>query len=254
MENEGQYENKKNTKSRKAVKIIFNVLFYLVMVVFIAVLIFSFVQKIAGNDSYLFFGLKGMIVQTGSMSFKYDAEFLEGHDNQLKVDDLVFTRRIEEDEEIEIYDIVTFKLGDATVIHRVVDIQIDSVTGQKLYITRGDATPENDSAKTREQLTGIYVFSLGQFGVAIKFLQSVYGIIALIACIAILAIASLIIRYMKNEQPKNDKDTPRNDSEFSADSLEPSENDNEESLEPSEDDNEDSLESFENVAQNDFKE
>lgn len=243
MENEGQYENKKNTKSRKAVKIIFNVLFYLVMLFFIAVLIFSFVQKIAGNDSYPFFGLKGMIVQTGSMSFKYDAEFLEGHDNQLKVDDLVFTRRIKDDEEMEVYDIVTFKLGDATVIHRVVDIQIDPVTGQKLYITRGDATPENDSAKTMEQLTGIYVFSLGQFGVLIKFLQSVYGIIALIACIAILAIASLIIRYMKNEQPKKDKDTPRDDGESSADSLEPSEMEND-----------DSLESFEEVAQNDLNE
>ncbi len=253
MKNEGQYENKKNTKARKAVKIIFNVLFYLVMVVFIAVLIFSFVQKIAGNDSYPFFGFRGMIVRTGSMSFKYDTEFLEGHDNQLKVNDLVFTRQIKDDEEIEVYDIVTFKLGDATVIHRVVDIQIDSVTGQKLYITRGDATPDNDSAKTREQLTGIYAFSLGQFGVVINFLQSVYGIIALIACIAILAIASLIIRYMKNEQPKNDKDTPRDDSESFADSLESSEKNDADSFEPSEEGNE-SLELSEDVSQSDFKE
>lgn len=206
MKNKVQYENKKNTRSQKAVKIIFNGLFYLVMVFFIAVLVFSLVQKASGNDAYPFFGFKGMIVQTGSMSFKYDTEFLDGHNEQFKINDLVFTRRIKDDEEIEIYDIVTFNLGNNTVIHRVVDIQIDSNTGQKLYITRGDASPENDSAKTREQLTGIYSFSLGQLGVVIKFFQSVYGIVALIACIAILSIASLILRYVKNESSTNSSD------------------------------------------------
>ena len=207
MEKQSQYGNKKseNKKKKRVGRIILNVIFYLIMVIFIAVLIFSLVEKISGKDIYPFFGYRGMIVESGSMSFKNEdhKEFLEGHDEQFKINDFVFTRRLKDGEEPDVYDIVTFKLGNETVIHRVVEIKFDSVTGEKLYVTRGDAAPDNDSPKKIEDITGIYCFSMGQFGVVVKFFKSSYGIIALIACLTIIAITSLILNYLK-KKPEND--------------------------------------------------
>ena len=207
MEKQSQYGNKKseNKKKKRVGRIILNGIFYLIMVIFIAVLIFSLVEKISGKDIYPFFGYRGMIVKSGSMSFKYEdyKEFLEGHDEQFKINDFVFTRRLKDGEEPDVYDIVTFKIGNETVIHRVVEIKFDSVTGEKLYVTRGDAAPKSDSPKKIEDITGIYCFSMGQFGVVVKFFKSSYGIIALIACLTIIAITSLILNYLK-KKPENE--------------------------------------------------
>ncbi len=207
MEKQSQYGNKKseNKKKKSVGRIILNVIFYLIMVIFIAVLIFSLVEKISGKDIYPFFGYRGMIVKSGSMSFKYEdyKEFLEGHDEQFKINDFVFTRRLKDGEEPDVYDIVTFKIGNETVIHRVVEIKYDAVTGEKLYVTRGDAAPKSDSPKKIEDITGIYCFSMGQFGVVVKFFKSSYGIIALIACLTIIAITSLILNYLK-KKPENE--------------------------------------------------
>ena len=207
MEKQSQYGNKKseNKKKKRVGRIILNVIFYLIMVIFIAVLIFSLVEKISGKDIYPFFGYRGMIVKSGSMSFKYEdyKEFLEGHDEQFKINDLVFTRRLKDGEEPDVYDIVTFKIGNETVIHRVVEIKFDSVTGEKLYVTRGDAAPKSDSPKKIEDITGIYCFSMGQFGVVVKFFKNIYWIIFFFFFLTIIAITSLILNYLK-KKPENE--------------------------------------------------
>lgn len=192
------------TNTKKVGKIVLNVLFYIVMLFFIIVLFFSLVQRLSGKDVYPFLGYRGMIVESGSMSFKCEEnkEFLEGHDEQMKVRDLVFTRKLKEGEEPQVYDIVTFKMGEATVIHRVVEIYTDPTTGQTMYVTQGDARPERDAPKSLDQITGIYVGSLGQFGVFIDFMQSSFGIIAIIACVAIILIAKVILNYVHEEKEK----------------------------------------------------
>ncbi len=233
-----QYESKKITNAKKVGKIVLNVLFYIVMLFFIVVLVFSFIQKLSGKDVYPFFGYRGMIVESGSMSFKCaeNAEFLEGHDEQMQVRDLVFTRKLKEGEAPEVYDIVTFKMGDATVIHRVVEIYTDPTTGQTMYVTQGDARPERDAPKSLNQITGIYVGSLGQFGVVIDFLQSAFGIVALIAVIAIILITKVILNYVHEEKDKVEtkKDTDSaerdNNTEDCSDAVDIEENATEESL------------------------
>lgn len=202
MANKDQHNSNNQSKSKKVGKIIGNILFYIVMAFIIVVLVFSFVQKVKGEDNYPFFGYRGMLVETGSMSFKCaeNAEFLKGHDEQMKELDLVFTRKLKEGEKPEVYDIVTFKLGNATVIHRVVEIYTDPISGQVMYVTQGDARPERDAPKTIDQITGIYAGSLGQFGVVIDFLQSSFGIVAIIACIAIALIAKVLMNYAKEKE------------------------------------------------------
>lgn len=204
MTDKSQYNSKKTTNTKKAGKIIFNILFYIVMLFFIIVLVFSLVQRLSGKDVYPFFGYRGMIVESGSMSFKCEEnkEFLEGHDEQMQIRDLVFTRKLKEGETPEVYDIVTFKMGEATVIHRVVEIYTDPTTGKTMYVTQGDARPERDAPKSLDQITGIYVGSLGQFGVFIDFMQSSFGIIAIIVCVAILLIAKVIMNYVRETSKK----------------------------------------------------
>lgn len=237
MANKDQHNSNNRSKSKKVGKIIGNILFYIVMAFVIVVLVFSFIQKVKGEDNYPFFGYRGMLVETGSMSFKCaeNAEFLKGHDEQMKERDLVFTRKLKEGEKPEVYDIVTFKLGNATVIHRVVEIYTDPISGQVMYVTQGDARPERDAPKTLDQITGIYVGSLGQFGVVVDFLQSSFGIVAIIACIAIALIAKVLMNYAKEKENLKEQNGESEEKEQSEENeelpIKEEEISNEESLE-----------------------
>lgn len=218
--NSSQYENKDNVtqqqkinNTKKVVKIIADVLFYVVLALLIVVLICFAVDKFSGEETYPFFGCRGMVVLSNSMSFKNSEfeDFLSGHDEQFAKGDLVFTRKLKKGEELQVYDIVTFKKGNLTVIHRIVDIYDEN--GVTYYVTRGDAVPESgtDSAKTIDQITGVYVSSWGKVGIVVKFVQSIYGILAIILCLTILTIAYIIMKYMNNERNKKQNTNQKND-------------------------------------------
>ncbi len=204
--NDSPNRTQKLKKVLKVVNIVADVLFYVLLAVIIVVLICFAVDKFSGEESYPFFGFRGMIVQTGSMSFKYDEEFLKGHDEQFQEGDLVFTRKLRKDEELKVYDIVTFKMGKATVIHRIVDIYEEG--GTTYYVTKGDATPPEgiDSPKTIDQITGVYASNWGRFGVVVEFIKSKYGVLSIIVCLTVLIIAYLILQYGKNERKKAEKE------------------------------------------------
>ena len=47
-------------------------------------------------------------------------------------------------ENIQVGDIIQYRFGDITIVHRVVEIKYDSY-GEKEYITKGDNNPEVDT-------------------------------------------------------------------------------------------------------------
>lgn len=195
-------QNKKDGK--KVVNIIADVLFYVVFALLVVVLIWFVVDKFSGEETYPFFGYRGMVVSSDSMSFKNNEfkDFLEGHDEQFKKNDLIFTRKLKKDETLQVYDIVTFKMGKKIVIHRIVDIYEEN--GVKYYVTRGDAVPSDgtDTRKTIDQITGVYASNWGQIGLVIKFFQSLYGVLAIIICLTVLIITFIVLKFIKNQPPK----------------------------------------------------
>lgn len=212
-ESKDKAKTKKNKKkAKKLVNIVADVLLYILLALLVVVLICTAVDKFSGEEVYPFFGYRGMIVLSNSMSFKNGEfqDFLAGHDEQFSKDDLVFTRRLRKGEELKVYDIVTFKMGDIAVIHRIVDIYEQN--GVTYYVTRGDAIPKDgtDSAKTIDQITGVYACSWGKIGLVVKFFQSVFGVLAIILCLTIISIAWLIIKYGIKEQNKSRKGGSKN--------------------------------------------
>lgn len=204
---EPQEKTEKNKKAKKVVNIIADVLFYVVLALLVVVLVCFFVDKFSGEETYPFFGFRGMVVRSNSMSFKNEEfkDFLAGHDEQFEKDDLIFTRKLKKGEELKVYDIVTFKNGNMTVIHRIVEIyEKDGVT---YYVTRGDATPEEgtDSPKTIDQITGVYASNWGKIGKVVNFVQSLYGVLALILCLTIVIIAFVVMKFVIKENEKNKK-------------------------------------------------
>lgn len=83
-------------------------------------------------------------------------------------------------------DIVAFKKGEITVVHRIV-----KETGEG-YVTKGD---NNDVADPgilqKENITGRYLFSIPGIGYAISYTQTLDGMIILITTISVFILLGL---------------------------------------------------------------
>ena len=202
---------KKKVDGKKVAIIIFNVIFYVIIALIFASAVWGLVCKFTGEDTYSFFGFKLYRVATPSMSRVNDeySEFLEGHTEQMQVGDLILIRNLKEDENPKVYDIVTFRMGGKTIVHRVVDVDDEGVW----YTTRGDANNNTDGERTRDEFTGTYVANLGGFaGDLVGFIQSWYGVAAMAGCgfviFAVLFVLELLRRKEKAKEALEDtKDT-----------------------------------------------
>jgi len=112
----------KNTKKNgnKALDIISTIIVILLFLFGATCLIFSF----TGNSLYLF-GTRFDVCLTDSMSVKNEQniEFLNDYDDQIQPFDLVVSKKVEKDEDLNIGDIVVYNNPNiGTDCHRVVDI------------------------------------------------------------------------------------------------------------------------------------
>lgn len=203
--------NTRSSNKKKTVKIILNVFFYAILSIIIAVLIYGIVLKKRGDQSFYVFGYRAMIVSSDSMSSKHKdyVEFLEGHNEQMQIGDLVITRKIRDDDELKIYDIVTFIDGEGrTVIHRIVKEEIWG-NGKHVYTTRGDANGYNDALRARTQYEDLYVTNVHAAGKVIRALQNPAIILGIcIGAIFLFLIAYLIKTIIKNRRERIKANTP----------------------------------------------
>lgn len=122
---------------------------FLVMMILVCIVIFM-----AGNGNVPYiFGYRVLQVMTDSMS------------PTISDQTCIVIRKVEQ-EEIEVGDIITFTSQAPDIkgylnTHRVYDIVEDSVSGETLYITMGDAVTEPDAYPVRyEDIAGEYVREL----------------------------------------------------------------------------------------------
>ena len=89
------------------------------------------------------------VVKSDSMSYKAEKNtYLKenGLDDQLQTFDLIVTRRIPREKDLQLYDVVVYQQEDTYVIHRIVEIEEpnDYHPNQRWFYTQGDAIPAKD--------------------------------------------------------------------------------------------------------------
>ncbi len=169
------------------IKKILKAIFWIILV-FIATYstIIIFQKIIWKNKTPSFFGYKNFIVLTGSM------------EPTLNIGDIVF---VKETTDIKEQDIVSFKINNAVITHRIVEIKKENE--KNIYITKGDANSGNDiEALSIRDIEGKYRFKIPFLGNVILFFQKPIGIISLFL---IFAVFIVITSVKSNKDPKHMK-------------------------------------------------
>ena len=137
-------------------------------------IVFSFIGIVLGLFVYTQ-NAKGLLKDKMPMPFGYGMSVvLSGSmESRLSVDDLVI---IKATDNYKVNDIVLFQDGNSLVIHRIIEIDGDTVT------TKGDANNTADEPINKSQIKGVLVYDIAGFGAVVKILkQPVFVILVLAA-------------------------------------------------------------------------
>lgn len=130
------------------------------------------------------FGITPVVVLSGSMEPTYS------------VGDLLYYKKV--DRELEVGDVITYRLDDALVTHRIVDIQ-----GSE-YITQGDANEARDlNPVLQDSIVGIPVFSIPMIGYYIYFVNNN---LYLVGIVVVILLSEFLLSNIKTfDIDKNEK-------------------------------------------------
>ena len=133
-------------------------------------------------------GITPMVVQSGSMSGS-----AEGH---IEVGDLIFVGKADP-AQLKEGDVIAFMQGSIVMTHRIVEIQTDE-SGQRVFITKGDANNAEDQAPvTEERLVGIYQSRIPKVGDVVMFFQTPLG---MLLCIGVPLLAFIIYDVIRRQK------------------------------------------------------
>ena len=171
-------------------KIIFS-LIYSLFVLFVVFVVGVSISYRVNNETLFIGDSTYFTVKTESMaSIHEDNDYiLENNlEDQIPQYSLITIEKVKDINDIEVYDILAFRVNDVVYVHRVIDIIFDN--GDIYFTLKGDANPTSLLIETKvneEQIIGIYNGNNSLFmGIAITYLQSEIGLIALFMSIAFL--------------------------------------------------------------------
>lgn len=187
-------EKKEISKTKRIISVICTVL-TAVIFVFVALILINMIVCRTQNKPVNFFGTSFAVVQTNSM----EPEIMTG-------DLIVF--KATEYSEIAVGDNVVFKADDnfrdgngnsmagLTIVHKVVEITEDGI------VTRGVNNIKDDGGvRTADDIYGVCIANSAAWGTVFSFLGK-YGVLIIIALIAIPVIISQIIRIIRLAKAK----------------------------------------------------
>lgn len=186
-------EKKKSKKWQRVSNVFFGILYALLIIVFGMALIFN----VTGQQ--VFIGNTALVaIYTGSMETVNDKntyiqeQGLTDSSNRIIQYSLIGLDKVQGEDEMELYKIYGFKNEEGTlIVHRLIRIYTNEDTGVTYYTFRGDANSDSLSYElvvTFDQIVGTYNgFQSYGLGVAIIYLQSGIGLIAIFAAIIFLA-------------------------------------------------------------------
>ena len=150
------------------------------------------------------------VVMSSSMSYKEEINkylFENELDDQVAVFDLVVMRKLPPEEELKLYDIVSYERDGDLILHRIVGIEEpnDKHPGERYFLLQGDAVHIPDKFPVLyEDMRGIYCGEKIPFvGSFFAFMRSPAGILCILliifACVAT-PIAERKIKLAKDER------------------------------------------------------
>lgn len=153
-------------------------------------IVFSFIGIVLGLFVYTQ-NAKGLIRDKMPMPFGYGMSVvLSGSmEDRLSVDDLVI---IKATDDYKVNDIVLYQDGDSLVIHRIIEIDGDTVT------TKGDANNVADEPINKSQIKGVLVYDIAEIGAVVNILKQP------ISVIIVLATALLLTELSYRKEKDND--------------------------------------------------
>ena len=160
----------------KAVSIIKNILLDIIIVILVGALILSYLNK---GKPVSIFGYYFFTISSGSMQ------------NALQIDDSIIVKKTND---YKVNDIVTYKVDEMYVTHRIVAIDGDMIT------TRGDANTVDDPPFHKDKILGKYVFKNDILSFLVKHRFTI------IIILAILYVAGLIFEKVRELLDKDKKD------------------------------------------------
>ena len=203
----GKGNEKKERKGYPFLRCLKGFVFFLIALVLVSSC-WSWVDRASGYNAP-FFGLRASVISSESMEAVNPEfeDFLEGHDDRYRKNDLVIALMPSSLEELEVYDVILFLDDDLGLIcHRIV--QIDEGTG-KIW-TRGDANNRLDGVVDFDDVKGRVVSSIPGIGVVTLYLNSPYGLLGVSLAFLILFAAEL---YLEHEREREGKEGCRSEHE-----------------------------------------
>ena len=131
----------------KTCNIVLDILIFICGLILLVSIYNDIQVKVFKKDYADFFGYSTFEVQTGSMK------------PAINVSDLIIVKK---DKSPNVKDIITFKVGNDYITHRVVEVYKDT------YVTKGDANNAKDDAITSDQIVGRVVKIIPNFGIIRK--------------------------------------------------------------------------------------
>lgn len=169
--------------------------------------IFAFSLYMHGTESRAANGIPSIkVVKSDSMAKKHEKNCYlreNGLDDQIQVFDLVVTRHLPPEEELELYDIVVYRQDEMYIIHRIVGIEEPNAEhpGERHFLLQGDAVPSPDIFPVRySQMQGIYEGERIPFvGSFVLFMQSPAGWLCIILVLYAMIAEPIVERKIRRE-------------------------------------------------------
>ncbi len=184
MDNE--VKKKKKGRAGMVVSIILCVIFIPIILINVTLIV-----KTYTNPDHLpdIFGVKPVIVLSGSMSPVFEAE------------SLIFVKKTDTAQLAE-GDIICYMTDGTAITHRIDEVKTED--GKTSYITKGDANNTVDSTTVSpEQVEGVYIGKINGLGGFAMFMQSTTGMIVFIVVPVLLYLAFDIL--MRRRESKKEK-------------------------------------------------
>ena len=199
-------EYRKSAPMSRVWSVISTVLSVLICLVLCALFVFSiYLRATEGRSANGTPALR--VVMSDSMSYKAEKNtYLTEHglDDQLQTFDLIVTRRLPEEKNLNLYDIVVYELDGDYIVHRIVAIEEPDEyhPKQRWFRLQGDALSGQDRLPvTYEQMRGIYegerIPNVGSF---IMFMQSPAGWLCILLIAFALITTPIVEKKLKQEK------------------------------------------------------
>ena len=195
-------------KENKGLKLIYNIGYWLLVLVAVMILLVVALQRFS-NNTIAIGGLRMFNISSGSMVPKYE------------VGDIIIS--IEKDiSEIEVGDDVVYKGEKGTFAGKIVThqvIEIEQEEGKTIFTTKGLANEEEDPKITEDQIIGVVVYKVYSFSFIAKTINNLYSfyfiIFLPIVIIIFIEIRRVVagLRKDKNETIEEPEDEEENNTE-----------------------------------------